>query len=600
VRLFCFIWLTNTAMAAAGERAVDRTVPSLRSPGRPAAVPSGYVLTHHGWFHPSCVVVVGNEEIVGADRVIRGMDGTAHVRFAPCAHAHYDSQGRATAANVSARGNPALEAAPQPAAPTYDGYIVYYAYSGGLATSPTLSTDWVVPPPPTNIGDQDIAFFDDLLTTAGGGDILQPVLDFNGEIQGQWSIESEHCCIAGNDEQTTAILVSPGDLIRGVVVGTGCDSTGACQTWTVTTTDVTTGKLTTLNTTAPAGVPNGASPASLETYGVSACDMFPAGGAATFMDSVLTSPGGAVQSIKYHLVKLDGVATEVPRSCGYGGNTSGDSYTLIYGEAPSGNDGGPPTGAGASGGDGGSGGGPSTGTGALGGQAGFAGSGGSTGAGGASASGGSFGGGGTTGRGGESASDAEPPPLDGSGTKSSQTGGCSCSTTPGVDSESALLFLTFALLISATSRGAAGPRRRPGTRVAARRTTRCEKGVSLSHEPGWWALTGMRPARVPANRRRHARFPLGLPVKLQVVGRAGPIIVEVVDVSAGGLRLRSLGDEVRVIQRATLRFVLPDQRACVATGRVTRVERGGAFVLALDEANDAFRSFLASLSAGGL
>jgi hypothetical protein len=89
-------------------------------------------------------------------------------------------------------------------------------------------------------------------------------------------------------------------------------------------------------------------------------------------------------------------------------------------------------------------------------------------------------------------------------------------------------------------------------------------------------------------------------VKLQVVGQAGSIVVEIVDVSAGGLRLRSLGEEVRVTQRATLRFILADQRACAAGGRVTRVERGGAFVLALDETNDAFRSFLASLSAGGL
>jgi hypothetical protein len=89
-------------------------------------------------------------------------------------------------------------------------------------------------------------------------------------------------------------------------------------------------------------------------------------------------------------------------------------------------------------------------------------------------------------------------------------------------------------------------------------------------------------------------------VKLQVAGRAGPIIVEIVDLSAGGLRLRALGDEVRLAQRATLGFVLADQRACAAAGRVTRVERGGAFVLALDETNDAFRGFLASLSTGGL
>jgi hypothetical protein len=108
----------------------------------------------------------------------------------------------------------------------------------------------------------------------------------------------------------------------------------------------------------------------------------------------------------------------------------------------------------------------------------------------------------------------------------------------------------------------------------------------------------MRLAPAPANRRRHARFPLGLPVKLQLTGRTEPIIVEIVDVSAGGLRLRSLGEEVRVGERGGLRFVLSAaERDCAASGRVARVERGGAFVLTLDETNDAFVRFLASLSA---
>jgi hypothetical protein len=112
----------------------------------------------------------------------------------------------------------------------------------------------------------------------------------------------------------------------------------------------------------------------------------------------------------------------------------------------------------------------------------------------------------------------------------------------------------------------------------------------------------MRLARLPANRRRHARFPLGLPVKLQVAGRTEVTVVEIVDLSVGGLRLRSLADEMRMAQRATLTFVLSDLRPCRAGGRVTRVERDGTFVLALEleQTNDAFRSFVASLSTGGL
>jgi hypothetical protein len=102
------------------------------------------------------------------------------------------------------------------------------------------------------------------------------------------------------------------------------------------------------------------------------------------------------------------------------------------------------------------------------------------------------------------------------------------------------------------------------------------------------------------NRRRHARFPLGLPVRLQVVGRPEPLIVEIVDVSAGGVRLRSLGDEVRTKQRAALKFVLPDQRACAAEGHVSRVERDGTFVLQLEKANATVLNFLKSLAAEAL
>jgi hypothetical protein len=99
-----------------------------------------------------------------------------------------------------------------------------------------------------------------------------------------------------------------------------------------------------------------------------------------------------------------------------------------------------------------------------------------------------------------------------------------------------------------------------------------------------------------ANRRRYLRFPLGLPARLHRADRPGSIVVEIVDVSASGLRLRSVGDEVRVGENAALRFVLADQRICAVAGRVIRVERDGAFVLALDEANHAFHAFVASLA----
>ena len=91
------------------------------------------------------------------------------------------------------------------------------------------------------------------------------------------------------------------------------------------------------------------------------------------------------------------------------------------------------------------------------------------------------------------------------------------------------------------------------------------------------------------------RFPLGLPVELYVAGRETPIIVEVVDVSAGGVRLRALEPSVKVAEQATLRFVMPGNRACVATGQVTRIEHEREIILVLKRTNSAFKSFVASL-----
>jgi hypothetical protein len=445
---------------AAGEGHVRPAPPSLSAAVKPAGVPADYVLTHHGWFHRSCVVVVGNDEVVGADRVVRGMDGTTHFAFAPCAHPRYDHRGNSVPANPEGSGTPTLE----PVAVTYDGYIVYYSYDGNVAMGPTLNTAWIVPAAPTDVANQDIAFFNDILTSAGGGDILQPVLDFNGEVRGKWAVESEHCCISGNDEQTTPIVVLPGDQISGTVVGTGCASTGVCQAWTVTTADVTSGKSTTLNTTAPMGVPNGASPGSLETYGVSSCDMFPASGETTFTGNRLTDSMGAVQSVKYRLLTLDMVAAEVPRDCGYGGSTSGNNYTLIYGALPVGPDAGTSGGGTAGGGASGAGGGGGAGGTSAGGASGHDGGGGGTsgtggGGGGAAGtlgglggSGGSSGTAGSSGTGGaRSASDAAASSPDGSPSGSSNGGGCSCSTSAGADPFSTSGFLMLALTLSTTA-----------------------------------------------------------------------------------------------------------------------------------------------------
>jgi PilZ domain-containing protein len=105
--------------------------------------------------------------------------------------------------------------------------------------------------------------------------------------------------------------------------------------------------------------------------------------------------------------------------------------------------------------------------------------------------------------------------------------------------------------------------------------------------------TAMSENRV--DRRRHARFPLGLPVGLRVASRTTPLTVELLDLSESGARFQALDATVRVAERATFGFVVPDRPSCRAEGQVVRADRSGQFVVALDEANDAFVGFVRSL-----
>ncbi len=99
------------------------------------------------------------------------------------------------------------------------------------------------------------------------------------------------------------------------------------------------------------------------------------------------------------------------------------------------------------------------------------------------------------------------------------------------------------------------------------------------------------------NRRRHPRVQLGLPVEVHVDDLAETLTVELIDIAAGGVRLRPLASSgITVGRRATFGFIVSGGGKCVAGGRVARVHPGGEFVVALDRANPAFREFLRSLS----
>ncbi len=316
--------LTVHATGIADPNTVARHPDSLPVASRPTGVPVNYVLTHNGFFHPSCVVAVQPDETMGQDLVIRGPDGVERERLGACLYERFDRSG-----TVVVRPH------------AFDGWIVWYDFAGNIPATSTLklSTDWLVPLAPTKVVSQDIAFFNGVETSAGGLDILQPVLDF-GEVRNRWSMLSEHCCLSGNDVQTTPVAVNPGDVVRGIVEGTGCNSSGACASWVITAMDLTTGKSTVLNTTAPGGVPIEINPGVLETYDITSCDMLPANGQATFYNHSLVDANEQEVPLRYTFRTFATAPAEFPKNCGYRGTAVGDSYTLIFGNMPSEIDGG--------------------------------------------------------------------------------------------------------------------------------------------------------------------------------------------------------------------------------------------------------------------
>lgn len=103
------------------------------------------------------------------------------------------------------------------------------------------------------------------------------------------------------------------------------------------------------------------------------------------------------------------------------------------------------------------------------------------------------------------------------------------------------------------------------------------------------------PEGAAPERRRHARTPVGLPVRVHFAGRELPVTAELGDLSPGGCYFR--GVAAPVAAKLAFGFVLPGRQVCVAGGQVLRVDTAG-FAVAINRANSAFFDFLASVSLG--
>jgi hypothetical protein len=274
--------------------------------GKPAGVPADYVVTPAGFFHPSCVVGVTEDETVANGKISKANGASRAVP--KCAYPRYDRKGTLVAA-PAAKSATAAATAP---VPDVNGWIES-ANNGDNGPLNWISANWVVPQKPAVDVGQTIYYFPGIqpLDSSPNYTIMQPVLTYNS---GQWTIQSWNCCADGSVVNSPAAAVNTGDTIYGYVQGNVCNAAGVCTQWQVYTGDWTNGRHSTLNTTAYGNRMGWAFAGALEVYGVSACNHYPASHALTFTNIQVRNTG--YQQI--YPVWNVGWNTTDPLQCGYG------------------------------------------------------------------------------------------------------------------------------------------------------------------------------------------------------------------------------------------------------------------------------------------
>jgi len=235
---------------------------------RPANVPSDYVITPFGYFHPSCVREIKAGETVLGDGRIRFADGTEETVAPFCGFPRYTATGELV---VEGSAN---------AGPLYISWS--WIEAGQVSTQSSsygkLVATWTVPPTPKSNDGQVLYFFPGFMDINNTQLIIQPVLGWDdGQVGvGPWNIASWNCCPSGTANYSTPVTVSPGDTIWGEIKSTCKPGNESCPTWNITTKDVTTNKSTTLSNTPSEGQTfNWAQSGVSEVYYISRCSDFP-------------------------------------------------------------------------------------------------------------------------------------------------------------------------------------------------------------------------------------------------------------------------------------------------------------------------------------
>lgn len=239
----------------------------------PTTVPSEYIITPFGYFHPSCFKRLSHGDILQKDQgVIRHTDGTSDP-LQVCQYPHYDRRGRVVS-NVQGETDSNVQLktmSPSISHSWIEAYATTTSTSYGV-----LNATWTVPASPTSNDDQTLFFFPGMVDTNDELSIIQPVLGWNSDYSDAWGIASWNCCLSGITYESSPVSVSSGDTILGTLQPSCFTGVESCRSWNIYTYDLTTGKSTSLTLSPSEGQTfNEVFAGAVEVYSVAQCSDYP-------------------------------------------------------------------------------------------------------------------------------------------------------------------------------------------------------------------------------------------------------------------------------------------------------------------------------------
>jgi hypothetical protein len=297
---------------------VSFTTAALAAAKRPAAVPEGYVLTPFGYFHPSCVNQLAEGDVVREDlKVIERKNGATQALA--CSYAHFEADGTKLVGDLKPVGDGKSQ-------PPFIGHAwIEYASIHDVPDYEEVYSQWTVPPAPASNDGQTLYLFNGLEDINDVVSIIQPVLGWNGNGLGNWSIAAWNCCPSGTANEATPVSVNSGDQIEGYSFSNCGSGTKTCPSWDVVALDDQNHSFSQLIDTPNEGQTfNWAFGGVLEVYNITQCSDYPAaeesgvGGEIGFHDHIVLNNKYVKITPSWIVSNISGGLTP---QCSYGGST---------------------------------------------------------------------------------------------------------------------------------------------------------------------------------------------------------------------------------------------------------------------------------------